>query len=63
MREVFELPPNESWIILVNFESRYGTCGIFYDKLFITFAKQVRDKLIFLACSKVFPYAPVFDTF
>lgn len=29
----------------------------------ITFAKHVNDKLIFLACYKVFPYAPVFETF
>ena len=26
IRDVFELPPKDSYNILVNFESRYGTC-------------------------------------
>jgi hypothetical protein len=60
---VFELPPKESWIMRVSFESRYGIWGIFYDKLFITFAKHVKDKFIFFACYKVLPYAPVLETF
>lgn len=29
----------------------------------MTFAKHVKDKLIFLACYNVFPSAPVLETF
>ncbi len=38
-------------------------CVIFYAKLFITLPKLVNERLIFLACSSAFPYAPVFDIF
>lgn len=55
IRVVFELPPSESWIMRVSFESRYGIWGIFYDKLLITLAKHVKDKFIFFACYKVLP--------
>ena len=48
IRDVFELPPKDSYNILVNFESRYGTC---YDlpsvKALITQPKAVKDLLIF----------------
>ena len=57
------MPPNESFIIRVSFESRYGTCEWFYDRLLITIPKLVNERFIFLACYKTLPYAPVFDTF
>ena len=61
---VLELPPNESYKILVSLESLYGTCVLFPSvSELMTFPSTESDVLIFFASFKRWPYAWVFDTF
>lgn len=64
MRVVLLLPPKDYWRILVSFESRYGTCSFFSDvRALMTFPRQLRDLLMFLASSSCWPLTPVLETF
>lgn len=57
-------PPNDSCRILVNLESRYGTCSFFSDvNALITFPKALNDLLMFLAYYNCWPWTPVLDIF
>ena len=61
---VLQFPPSESFNILVNFESQYGTCVDTPSvRCFITIPREVRDLLILFASFKVIPVAPVFVIF
>ena len=61
---VLELPPSDSCNILVSFESLYGIWDLLDSvKDAMTFPKQERDLLMFLASSKVSPTAPVLLTY
>lgn len=62
---VFELPPNEFWRILVKADYLYGGSPSFLPiallaKFSMTLPKTERDLLIFVAWIKVNPAAPVF---
>ena len=57
MRIVFEFPPRESFRILVNTESLYGTCTAFADSFSITILKEVKDLLILEASFNLSPAA------
>ena len=61
---VKQFPPKLSWSSLVSLDYRYGTWLLLWSlKAFITLPKAVKLVLIFLASSKTFPSAPVFDIF
>ena len=64
IRQVFALPPRDSYNTLVNFESLYGIWVLFPSvKAVITIPNPVRDLLIIFASSKVYPVAPVLEIF
>ena len=63
MSEVLLLPPRASCRIRVSFESRYGTCFFWSASDLMTCPSAESDWLIFMASSRVWPFAPVLPTF
>lgn len=52
MSVVLELPPSDSYKILVNLESLYGICSYLLEvNALMTFPKQLNDLLMVLASS------------
>ncbi len=51
-----ELPPSDSYSSLVSFDYLYGMWSFLFSKAFIVFPKQDKDRLIFLAYYKPYPY-------
>jgi len=64
-KTVYELPPSDSYRILVNLESRYGMKPPFFPSVraLMTLPSAERDLLIILASSRVDPVASVFSIF
>ena len=65
-KQVYELPPSDSWSILVSLESRYGMNAFFFDasvRALMTLPRAESDLLIILASSRVYPVASVFSVF
>lgn len=60
---VNELPDNDYWSILVNFESLNGTCSCPLLKAYIALPKQLNDKLILIAYYSPYPDTLVLDIF
>lgn len=52
------LPPNESRSNLVSFESRTGTCGLFSASALMHFPSALKERLIDLASSSIWPSLP-----
>ncbi len=61
--EVFVYPDNESLSILVSLEFLYGIWSEFVVRACTTLPKHDKDKFIFLASYKVWPFTPLFLTF
>ena len=58
---VLEFPPSDSFKKNVSFESLKGTWVLPSVRCMIQFPRAVKLMLIFLASSRTFPVAPVFD--